>query len=426
MKLIIPIEYYRHGGVERVIVSLIEEISQQIEQTIVILPPSKIAYFQGLLPESKTIVYESFSWPSHSFTNRLLSFLQKVLSLVRKLKLKPLETIITKQIKHIRSLGRIEHLVEQYQATHCLYCLTNRLPTPNLKITLGMISHDVFWHFAPLTYPDDYIKEYDQSLVAWLEKVDVVFAVSEKTRNDIISFLPNFADKINTVPNSGFIVGAKEQDSSLNKVEHQGITSFYFPSSFGIYKDQLTLLQAGIKLARKGLNFKIVLTGKETDNLVQGNLSLSQQSQTQEYIDYLQKCQQIYRENQQFMADYFVGLGYCDEEVVEECYQNSSCVVVPSKYEGFGLAVSEAIVQGMPVICSDLDVFHEQVELYKCSDRIEFFPLGDADALAICLEQFIINPKPKLSAVEVKQRFKHWTWKEVAKEYVRLFKAASD
>ena len=95
MKLIIPIEYYRHGGVERVIVSLVEEISQQIEQTIVILPPSKLAYFQGLLPESDKIVYESFSWPSYSFTNRLLSFYNKFLKLAKKSKIKPLETIIT-------------------------------------------------------------------------------------------------------------------------------------------------------------------------------------------------------------------------------------------------------------------------------------------------------------------------------------------
>ncbi len=426
MKLIIPIEYYRHGGVERVIVSLIEEISQQVEQTIVILPPSKIAYFQGLLPESQAIIYESFSWATDSFANRFLSFLNRVLSLTRKLKLKSLEAIINKQIKHIRSLGRIKYLVKQYEATHCLYCLTNRLNPPNFKITLGMISHDVFWRFAPLTYPDDYIKEYDESLVTWLEKVDVVFAVSDKTRNDIISFLPRFAHKIKTVPNSGFIVGEKERNNSFEKVESQGITSFYFPSSFGIYKDQLTLLQAGIKLGKKGLKFKIIFTGKETDNLVKGNLSLSQQSQTQEYIDYLQKCQQIYQENQQLMADYFVGLGYCDEEVVEDCYRNSSCVVVPSQYEGFGLAVSEAIVRGMPVICSDLDVFHEQVDLYKCSDRLEFFPLGDADALATCLEQFILSPKAKLSIAEIEQRFKHWTWKEVAQEYVRLFKAASD
>ena len=425
MKLIIPIEYYRHGGVERVIVSLIKEISQQIEQTIVILPPNKVAYFQELLPKSEAIIYEPLHWPSNSYGNKLNSFYNKLLILFRKLKLRPLEAAITKKIKRLRSTARIEHLVKQYQATHCLYCLTNRLTPPNLEIPLGMISHDVFWHFAPLTYPDAYVEEYDRSLITWLEKVDIVFSVSEKTRKDILSFLPDFAQKIKTVPNSGFIVGQKEQKSLPHKTEFQEIVSFYFPSSFGIYKDQLTLLQAGIKLAKKGLDFKIIFTGKETDNLVKGNLSLSQQSQTQEYIDYLQKCQQIYQENPQLMEDYFVGLGYCDEEVVEECYQNCSCVVVPSKYEGFGLAVSEAIVRGMPVICSDLAVFHEQVELYKCSDLIEFFPLGDVDALATSLEKFILSPKPKLSTTKIAERFNHWTWKEVAQEYVRLFQLSS-
>ena len=100
-------------------------------------------------------------------------------------------------------MKRIEHLVKQYQADYCLYCLTNRLIPPELDITLGMISYDVFWRFAPLSYPDTYVKEYDDSLVTWLKKVDVVFTISEETKKDIISFLPEFAPKIKTVPNFG-------------------------------------------------------------------------------------------------------------------------------------------------------------------------------------------------------------------------------
>ena len=35
------------------------------------------------------------------------------------------------------------------------------------------------------------------------------------------------------------------------------------------------------------------------------------------------------------------------------------------------------------------------------------------------IENFINDPKPKLSYEECKKRFSHWTWKDVAKEYIK-------
>lgn len=423
MRLIIPIEFYRHGGVERVIISLIRELSQQIEKVILVLPQKQIGYFQQLIPPSDIVTYDTFGLPQKSDGYPTIAILNKLLSLAKKFKLRKIEKILNQQILKKRSQVIVSHLVQKHKATHCLYVLTNRLATPNLSIPLGMISHDVFWRFAPLTYAESYINEYDRSLREWLSTVDIVFTVSDKTRKDILSIFPQFAKKIKTVPNAG-LIEIKQLDRL--REERQYLTEnlpkkFYFPSSFGIYKDQLTLLKAGTKLAQKQLNFQVILTGKETDNLIAGKLTLSQQSQTQEYIDYLKECQQIYRENQQDFERYFQGLGYVDEELVENYYQTCSCAVIPSKYEGFGLALAEAIVRGLPVICSDLEVFQEQVKLYQCDDRVEFFPQGNVDALANCLEKFILNPKPRLSLQESLKRFGHWTWQDAAKQYVKLF-----
>jgi glycosyltransferase involved in cell wall biosynthesis len=281
------------------------------------------------------------------------------------------------------------------------------------------ISYDLFWHFAPLTYPESYVNLYDQRLLMWLQKADLILTISQKTRDDILTIFPKdqFENKIKAIPLAGF--PSHEVKRSL-ETSSENLITFYFPSSFGIYKDHLTLLKAGVKLAAKGLNFKIVLLGKETDSLVNGELQLSQQSKTQEYQDYFQECTQLYQENQDIFTQYFAGLGYCEYEQVEHCYETCSCVVAPSQYEGFGLAVSEAIVRGLPVIASDLEVFQEQIDLYQCPDRIELFPQGDADALATCMEHFILNPKQKLSAEEVTERFSHWTWQEVAQKYVEL------
>ncbi len=419
MKLIIPIEFYRKGGVERVIISLVSNLIESVDKIILVLPNKQIAYFQSLLPNSDVIIYESFSFPTSSLESKFLSALNKLLSVAKKLKLEGLQKSLAKRIQRFRIDARIDQLVRKHQATHCLYVLINRLKPPTVKIPLSGIAYDLFWRFAPLTYPDSYISLYDKYLLLWLEKADLILTISQKTRDDILTVFPNyqFASKLKAVPLAGFPSHATEnflQESETN------IPTFYFPSSFGIYKDHLTLLKAGLKLAEKNINFKIVLVGRETDSLINGSLKLSQQSKTQEYQSYLEKCNRLCKDNKILFDKYFVGLGYCEYKEVESCYETCSCVVVPSQYEGFGLAVSEAIVRGLPVIASDLEVFQEQIDLYQCPDRIDLFSQGDVDALAKTMEQFIFNPKAKLSAEEIALRFSRWTWQDVAKEYVAL------
>ena len=425
MKLIVPIEFYRQGGVEKVICGTIEELIEEVEEIILVLPKKEIPHFQEKLPKSPIIKYESFTLPPKSLQSRILSVINKFSSLSGNLKAKKIQIFFKSIRRKYQSKFSIRYLANRYQATHCLYFLTNQLTPPDIDIPLAMVTHDVFWRFAPLSYPESYIKKYDLSLLEWLKKVDIVFTVSDKTRKDIISVFPEFTSKITPIPNSGFPTKSNTSQKLLTITENshesnEELPIFYLPSSFGIYKDHLTLLKAGIKLAQKNLKFKIVLIGKETDNLIAGNISLSQQANSQEYINYLHQCQEISQNNQNIMQEYFEGLGYCSDEDVEKWYRKCSCVVFPSKYEGFGLALSESVVRGIPAIVSDLEVFREQVELYKCEDMVDFFPVGDVDTLANCMEKFILYPKSKLSAEEVDKRFSHWTWKETAKEYVRL------
>ena len=417
MRLIIPVEFYVKGGVERVIISLVENLVNYVEKIILILPKKELVYFQNILPKSDVIIYESFTWPAESFESRILAVLNKVLGWSEKLNLGSIKKVISAQIDQVRTESRIKSLINKYQATHCLYVMMNRLKVPNISIPLAGISYDLFWRFSPLTYPDSYIENYDRSLLEWLAKADLILTISEKTQNDIISVFshPEFVAKIKAVPLAGF--PNNQAEITVNTSESQ-CPIFYFPSSFGIYKDHLTFLKAGVKLAEKNINFKIVLIGKETDSLIKGKLQLSRQSQTEEYMAYLNECQQLYREHQGIFEKYFQGLGYCDYEQVEECYQTCACVVVPSTYEGFGLAVAEAIVRGLPVIAADLDVFKEQIKIYNCPDRVELFAQGDVDALVSCMEKFILSPKRKLMPEEIKERFSHWTWQDVAKEYV--------
>ena len=266
MKIVIPIVFYRVGGVERVIVSLITELSQQVEQVIIVGSPKIINHFRELLPESQTIIYESFSLLSNSKEAKILGIINKLLSLTKNTKIKPIQQYFARIRDNYRSNSRIKQVINKFQATHCLYVMANKINPPSVNIPLVMIGYDIFWHFAPLTYPKSYIDKYDRFLLSWLKKGDVIITISEKTKKDILSIFPGFASKINPVPLAGFLYTAK---SEIENIQCQ-TPVFYFPSSLGIYKDHLSLLKAGLILAKQRLQFKIVLSGKETDKFVQG------------------------------------------------------------------------------------------------------------------------------------------------------------
>ncbi|BBH43996.1 glycosyltransferase [Pseudomonas sp. KU43P] len=67
--------------------------------------------------------------------------------------------------------------------------------------------------------------------------------------------------------------------------------------------------------------------------------------------------------------------GYRDD--LRQLYCAFDWLLVPSRAEGLGLVVQEAVMADVPVICSDLPVFHEQLEGAGC-----YLPVGDLDAWA--------------------------------------------
>lgn len=418
MRIVIPIEFYRKGGVERVIISLIPNLLEFTEKIIILLPRKDIEYFQSLIPASEKLIYEDFTFYKNSFEPKVFYLYRLIAALYKKLKLSQIHQRFSDTIARHRIEARINQVIRHHNADHCLYAIINRIIPPKVNVTLSGIAYDLFWQFAPLTYTEDFRETYKEPLKQWLDQADLIFSISQKTKDDILTVFPNatYEKKIKAVPLAGFADRAIAKDD-FEKTE---VVTFYYPSSFGIYKDHLTLLKAGIKLAQKGLKFKIVLIGKETDSLVNGELKLSQQSATKEYPAYLEACYQTYQENKEIISQYIEGLGYQDYETLEFYYQTCSCVVFPSKYEGFGLAIAEAIVQGIPVIASDLEVFKEQVDLYQCSDRVSFYRAGDVDALADRLEQFILNPLPRLLPEAIAATTNLWTWKDVAKQYIKL------
>jgi glycosyltransferase involved in cell wall biosynthesis len=103
-----------------------------------------------------------------------------------------------------------------------------------------------------------------------------------------------------------------------------------------------------------------------------------------------------------------------DDEMVAELYQLASAVLLTSESEGFGLPVLEAGLARVPVVCSDLDVFHE-----VAGDAAWTFP---ADAPAAAIAEVLAAALGTRQA-RLQERVREYEWTRVLpriEEEVRL------
>jgi glycosyltransferase involved in cell wall biosynthesis len=101
-------------------------------------------------------------------------------------------------------------------------------------------------------------------------------------------------------------------------------------------------------------------------------------------------------------------------------YANALALVYPSRYEGFGLPLAEAMASGVPIIAADTPINNE-----IASRSASFFPIGSQSALANLMFQVIINPESFRDKIEEgKKRALDFTWhscaEQTAAEYRKL------
>jgi glycosyltransferase involved in cell wall biosynthesis len=105
-----------------------------------------------------------------------------------------------------------------------------------------------------------------------------------------------------------------------------------------------------------------------------------------------------------------------DEELVT-LYQGASVFFFPSRYEGFGLPVLEALACGLPIVTTKVSSIPEIVEdlAYYCSS-------SDPKDMALALKKALCDPASNQSRQEESiQRAREFTWAKTAASYFRLF-----
>jgi len=106
-----------------------------------------------------------------------------------------------------------------------------------------------------------------------------------------------------------------------------------------------------------------------------------------------------------------------NNDVLKALYLNSTALVYPSLYEGFGLPILEAMSLGCPVICSNIPVMKE-----IGGDAVRYFEPNDINDMTDAIEQTIYSKKNRKTLIKKGfEKNKNFSWTKCAKETLAIY-----
>jgi len=229
-------------------------------------------------------------------------------------------------------------------------------------------------------------------------RADIILTVSRSSARDVIEHLrlpAGEADKVLAVPegvSSRYAPGAT----------HVGdLKTILYVGRFDPYKNVTHLIEAFARVALNDLpNLRLRIVGPE-DSRYPEPRQLARTLRVERLITWS---------------------GYVEADELKNAYQQADVMVLPSKYEGFGLPVVEAMACGTPVICSNTSSLPE-----VAGDAAILVPPGDVNALADAIRRVFTEPglAKDLRARGVQQASR-FTWEHAAKETIAAYRRAME
>ena len=108
-----------------------------------------------------------------------------------------------------------------------------------------------------------------------------------------------------------------------------------------------------------------------------------------------------------------VQLDYVPDDELEALYALAACVALPTRAEGYGLPLLEAMQRGIPVACSDLPVLRE-----IGADAAVYFDPADAAGAAAAIERVMAEPG---LAARGKARAADFSWESAARRHLEIY-----
>ncbi|EFN9925776.1 glycosyltransferase family 1 protein [Escherichia coli] len=106
-----------------------------------------------------------------------------------------------------------------------------------------------------------------------------------------------------------------------------------------------------------------------------------------------------------------VFTGFISDEELDNLYKNASFFIFPSRYEGFGLPLLEAMAYQLPIFASNIEIFHE-----IAGEHIEYFDPHDFDGL----NKMISSVQKKDLRKDYSDVLKKFSWKKTVNSMLKV------
>jgi glycosyltransferase involved in cell wall biosynthesis len=224
-----------------------------------------------------------------------------------------------------------------------------------------------------------------------LPKADLVFSISESSTKDMLSEY-----QINIDVTTTYLGVGSEYAPNLEKLEWLPEQFFLFIGNREGYKDCEVAIRAFAKAKKHTPGTVLLLVGG--GNLTAGEMGLIAELGIEDFI--IQRS--------------------VSAEDLPNVYSNARGLIYPSRYEGFGLPLVEAMASRIAVLSSDTPINAE-----IAGESATYFPVGDENSLSELMIQLISKPQAFQDKINLGQsRSREFTWRKCAEitaaEYRRI------
>lgn len=225
-----------------------------------------------------------------------------------------------------------------------------------------------------------------------IARADKIITISEATKQDIVQYFPQAKDKIRVI-HLGYNKASFQPISYNEKKEY--IDKHDYPEKYLLYigrleekKNIVNLLKAYQKTTRQ---WPLLLAGRP------GNYGYKE-------IEELA--------NKGDLKDDVIILGYISQQNYPRLMASAAGFVFPSKFEGFGLPVLEAMASGVPVICSDISALREVAK-----EAVLYFDPDNLDDIASKIEKIFNDREQRRDLIDKGlKRAQNFSWTDVARK----------
>lgn len=224
-----------------------------------------------------------------------------------------------------------------------------------------------------------------------LRLADRIVTISETARGEIIERFPFAEDRVSVIHNGFTPMGAAGPGTLEMAREGPYLLSV---GTLKAHKNYSRLIEAFARLSDDKL--KLVIVGRD-DGLSTELTRLAESLGVAGRVDLR---------------------GFVSSDELRRLYARAEAFVAPSLYEGFGLPVLEAMAVGVPVACSNLEVFEE-----IGGAAATYFDPSDPSGIARALGTLIGDRRLKAQLTERGlERVKLFTWENSATKALALYR----